>query len=291
MTDTAAVFEDELAVATAAATEAGAAIRDFYDRAAAGRYTKHDGSPVTDADLAADRIIRRAIGDAFPDDAILTEEGADDPARIGAPRCWIVDPLDGTQQFIDRTGEFDVLIALVAGDRPVVSVLYQPTTETLLSATAGHGAWIEHGGDRHRLRFAPVPPGAIPRLVTSYWFGAPDNLPLLHRTAARLGGGTPVPSPLGVSVRAFIPPDRAADALVGIYVNGRTAMAWEWDLAAADLLSREAGGLVTDVWGRLHRYNKPNPRNVGGIVLSVDPLTHERVLTALRPDLPEPPRS
>lgn len=276
----------ELAVATAAAKEAGAAVRDLYERAAAARYTKHDGSPVTDADLAADRIIRAGLGAIFPGDAILTEEGADDPARLGAERCWLVDPIDGTQQFVDRTGEFDVLIALVEGDRPVVGVLYQPVTDTLLGAATGLGAWIERGGERHPLRFVPVPSNAVPRLVTSVWLGAPDNLRLLQRTATRLGGGTPLTSPLGVSVRGFVPPDRSADALVGVDVNGRTVMAWEWDLAAADVIAREAGGLVTDLWGRPHRYNKPNPRNVGGIVLTVDPVTHERVIAALAPELP-----
>jgi 3'-phosphoadenosine 5'-phosphosulfate (PAPS) 3'-phosphatase len=289
VTHATAPLEGELAIATAAAKDAGAAVRDLYERATARRYTKHDGSPVTDADLAADRIIRRALGDAFPGDAILTEEGADDPTRLGAARCWIVDPIDGTQQFVDRTGEFDVLIALVAGDRPVVGVLYQPVTGTLLAAADGLGAWIERAGERRPLCFAPVPSSAVPRLATSFWFGAPDNLPLLQRTADRLGGGTPIASPLGVSVRGFVPPDHPADALIGIDVGGRTTMAWEWDLAAADVLAREAGGLVTDVWGRRHRYNKPDPRNVGGIVLSVDPETHRRVLAALRPEVGDPP--
>src|SRR5262249_20245114 len=109
----------------------------------------------------------------------------------------------------------------------------------------------------------------------------------LQRTADRLGGGSPIISPLGVSVRGFVPPNHFADALVGIYVDGRTTMAWEWDLAAADVLAREAGGLVTDLWGHPHRYNKPDPRNIGGIVLSVDPVTHRRVLAALRPEVGE----
>jgi 3'-phosphoadenosine 5'-phosphosulfate (PAPS) 3'-phosphatase len=281
-----ALLERELAIAAATAREAGAVVLNLYERAAAARYTKSDGSPVTDADLAADRIIRAALAAAFPDDAILTEEGADDPTRLGSKRCWIVDPIDGTQQFVDRTGEFDVLIALVEGDRPTAGVLYQPTTDTLLAAAAGQGAWIERAGTRRPLRFAPVPADVAPRLMTSFWFGAPDNLPELQRTADRLGGGTPFVSPLGVTVRHFIPPDNRADALVGFYVGGRPIIAWEWDFAAPEIVVREAGGLVTDVWGRPHRYNKPDTRNFGGIVLSVDPVTHERVLTALRPELP-----
>lgn len=286
-----ATLEHELAVATAAVKVAGATVRDLYERAAAASYTKGDGSPVTDADLAADRIIRGALRSAFPTDAILTEEGADDQSRLAAARCWVVDPIDGTQQFVDRTGEFDVLIALVEDGRPTLGVLYQPTTDTLLAAATGLGAWIERAGERQPLHFAPVQPDEAPRLMTSFWFGAPDNLPLLQRAADRLGTGAPSTSPLGVTVRHFVPPIHRADALVGFYVNGRPSMAWEWDFAAPEVVVREAGGLVTDVWGRPHRYNKPDPRNVGGIVLSVDPLTHQRVLDALRPEVGDPPRT
>ena len=278
----------ELSVASTAARESGAVVRDLYERAAAASYVKGDGSPVTDADLAADRIIRHALGTAFPADAILTEEGADDPARLRIARCWVVDPVDGTQQFVERTGEFDVLIALVEGDRPVVGVLYQPVTDTLIAAATDLGAWIERRGERRPLRFLPIAPDVPPRLATSSWFGAPENLPLLQRTADRLGGGTPIVSRLGVTVRGFVPPDHLADALVGHYTDGRATMAWEWDLAAADIVVHEAGGLVTDLWGRLHRYNKPDPRNVGGILLAVDPITHHRVQDALRPEIGEP---
>jgi 3'(2'),5'-bisphosphate nucleotidase len=278
----------ELAVASETAKGAGAVVRDLYDRAAAARYTKGDGSPVTDADLAADRIIRDALGSAFPRDAILTEEGADDPARLAVSRCWIVDPIDGTQQFVERTGEFDVLIALVEDDRPVVGVLYQPVTDTLITAATGSGAWIERGDERRPLHFQAASPDAPPRLATSTWFGAPENLPLLQRVANRLGGGTPIISSLGVTVRGFVPPHHPADALVGHYVDGRSTMAWEWDLAAADIVVQEAGGLVSDLWGRPHRYNKADPRNIGGILLAADPITHRRVLDALRPEIGEP---
>jgi 3'-phosphoadenosine 5'-phosphosulfate (PAPS) 3'-phosphatase len=284
----AADFERELAVAAAAATAAGAVVRDLYERAAATTYTKGDGSLVTDADLAADRAIRDALTAAFPADAILTEEGVDDDSRLGAVRCWLVDPIDGTNQFVDRTGEFDVLIALAVDGRPVVGVLYQPTTDTLLTAAIGRGAWIERGGERRPLRFAPVPTDAPPRLMTSIWLGAPANLPLLERTAARLGGGTPIVSPLGVTVRRFVPPGNSADALIGLNAAADLTMAWEWDFAAAEVVVHEAGGRVSDVRGNPHRYNKPVPRNVGGILLSVDPTTHARILAALRPELTHP---
>lgn len=280
-----ASYEREVHVAAAAAKEAGAAIRDLYDRAAAAIYTKGDGSPVTDADLAADRMIRTALTAAFPDDAILTEEGADDQARLRASRCWIVDPIDGTQQFVDRTGEFEVLIALVVDHRPVVGVLYQPVTDTLLAAAADQGAWVERGDLRTSLRLMPVAPDSPPRLLTSNWFGAPDNLPLLRQVAAQLGGAEPAVTPLGVSARQFIPPTPTADVLIGLNTKPDLRMAWEWDFAAPDIIVHEAGGRFTDLSGHLHRYNKPVPRNYGGLLLSVDPVTHDRVLAALKPQI------
>ncbi len=282
-------YGQELTVAARAAREAGATIRDLYERAAAATYAKADGSTVTDADLAADRIIREILGASFPDDAILTEEGIDDRTRLAKRRCWIVDPIDGTNQFINRTGEFEVLIALVDDVQPVVAAICQPTTDLLITATRGGGAWIEQDGHRERLRLTPVPDGRPPRLMTSVWMGAPDNLPLLERVASRLGGSTIAVSPLGVTVRRFIPPACEADALVGINARDSFAMAWEWDFAAPELIVSEAGGVASDLWGRPHLYNKPYPRNIGGILLSVDLTTHRRILEALAPELPPAP--
>jgi 3'-phosphoadenosine 5'-phosphosulfate (PAPS) 3'-phosphatase len=282
-------YDRELAVAARAASEAGATIRDLYERAAAATYAKADGSAVTDADLAADRIIREILGASFPDDAILTEEGIDDQARLAKRRCWIVDPIDGTNQFINRTGEFEVLIALVDDGQPVVAAICQPTTGLLMTATRGGGAWIERNGQRERLRLTPAPDDRPPRLMTSVWMGAPDNLPLLERVASRLGGSSVAVSPLGVTVRRFLPPACEADALIGINDREHVAMAWEWDFAAPELVVSEAGGVASDLWGRPHVYNKPYPRNIGGILLSVDPTTHQRVLDALAPELPPAP--
>jgi 3'-phosphoadenosine 5'-phosphosulfate (PAPS) 3'-phosphatase len=272
-------YANDLEVVISAAKEAAAAIRDLYDRSAAESYIKGDGSPVTDADLASDKIIRRHLAEAFPTDAILTEEGVDDQERLTAERCWVVDPIDGTQQFIDRTGNFDVLIALVVDHRPVAGLLLQPTTGTLLSATQGGGAWVERDGIRRPLRFGPAP--SAPRLVTSIWLGAPENLPFLDRLTARMGSPAASVSTLGITARTFIPPENEFDVLIGLNVHGKETMAWEWDFAAADIVVHEGGGIVTDIDGNLHRYNKPIPRNVNGIVFAVDRPSHAATLNAI----------
>jgi 3'(2'),5'-bisphosphate nucleotidase len=270
------VYQEELTTAAAAAREAGAVVRDLYDRSAATAHLKGDGSPVTDADLASDRIIRDRLMRAFPADGILTEESGDDTARLQAKRCWLVDPLDGTKQFIARTGEFDILIALVVDGRPVLGVAYHPTTGLLLSALAGQGAWIEQDGQRRPLRFHPAT--TPPRLATSIWFGAPATLPLLTRVAGQLDTAPPDVLPIGIYARNFAPPDHRYAALIGMHCF----LGAEWDFAASDLIIHEAGGRMTDIAGQLHRYNKPDVQNQNGVVVSVDPATHDRIIEALQ---------
>ena len=279
-------FSRELRVAIDAARAAGHAIGDLYDRAAAKTYVKPDGSPVTDADLASDRIFREMLKSAFPGDAILTEEGVDDEARLLAKRVWIVDPIDGTQQFVNRTGEFDVLISLIEEGVPVVGVLLQPTTGRYLAAARGNGALLgEYETERH-FKFDRVPDEHTPRLETSSWLNVPDSLPGLARISERLGAAIPDISACGIVPRHLIPPSNHHDVLIGLPTLPGQTMAWEWDFAAADIVVREAGGSFTDAWGNRFTYNKRVPRNVGGIVMSVDPDTHRRVIDAIAPELP-----
>jgi 3'-phosphoadenosine 5'-phosphosulfate (PAPS) 3'-phosphatase len=277
-------YARELEVAKHAARTAGGAVMEFYDAQSAQTYVKKDGSAVTDADLAADRIIRQAILDAFPDDALLTEEGADVEVRLDNPRVWIVDPIDGTNQFVERTGEFDVLIALIVEGRPVVSVTYQPTEDMLLSAVTGQGATIEQLGKCEPLTLTPLPQDEPPRLMTSVWLGYPENFPFFERMAVRLAAPAPQVSLSGISLRRIMPGTQQADAVIG-YKLGETlddqTFAWEWDFAAPDLIIHEAGGSMTDLQGHVHRYNKRVPRNERGVIFSVDPVTNRRVVDAI----------
>src|SRR6476469_3740971 len=145
-------YTSELEFAIATAIQAGEEIRRLYDANSARTYMKPDESPVTDADLAADRIIRSRIGETYPNDAVLTEEGVDDEGRLSAERVWIVDPIDGTIQFVERTGQFDVLVALVVEGRPVVSVMLQPPTGAWVAAVAGQGALFGFADSSERTR-------------------------------------------------------------------------------------------------------------------------------------------
>ena len=270
----------DLDAAIAAAVAAGTVVREFYDRETAATYAKGDGSPVTDADLAADRAIHDVLSDRFPDDAILSEEGQDDEGRLSVSRCWIVDPIDGTEQFIQRTGEFDVLVALVEEGRPVAVAGYQPTTRLLLTATRGGGAWMRRGQNAwQRLLLEPAPNQL--RIGTSKWFGAPGNAAIIESVANSLGAVPEEPAVTGFSPRMFLAP-RAVDVMIGVRPGADQSMASEWDFAVADLVIHEAGGMVTDLSGQPFLYNKPVPRNFGGLIAAADPASHARVLAALQ---------
>ncbi|AUX44511.1 uncharacterized protein SOCE26_059750 [Sorangium cellulosum] len=275
---TPAPYARELEVATAAARAAGEVILGLYGRAAVSE--KPDGTVVTQADYASDAAIRAALSSAFPGDALLTEEGADDPARLAEDRCWIVDPIDGTAQLVARTGDFDVFIALAVGGAPVVAVSCQPTTGLLLSAVAGSGAWIERPEHAPRpLRFSLGSGRSV--VATKGWLGAPENLARLGRVAARLGAADVVVETRNLCARALLPGEGSVDAIAGIRAGDRRLGAWEWDLAAVDLIVREAGGAVTDLAGRPLRYNRPTPRFDDGLLISRSPVLHEQLLTAL----------
>jgi myo-inositol-1(or 4)-monophosphatase len=272
-------FADELSVMLATMRDASAVVRDLYDRAAASIYEKQDGSPVTDADLASDRIIRAALGERFPDDAILTEEGVDDEARLACSRCWIVDPVDGTQQFVDRTGDFDVLMALAVDGRPVIAGSIQPPTGVVCLAAVGHGAWIDEGTGWRKVWFGP--PATGPVVATSHWFGAPENLEVVIDIAREIGGSLAPTTDIGLTPRQFLDGD-PIDVLIGLRTAGGQFMAHEWDAAAADLFLAEAGGLVTDLDGAVPCYNRRHPHLDRGLVVAVDRTLHARALDATR---------
>ena len=288
-------YENERRAAIAIATEAALEVHRIYNAQAAKTYTKKDESPVTDADLAADRIIRERLAELFPHDAVLTEEAADSEARLQSSRCWVVDPIDGTQQFINRTGQFDVLIALVVDGRPVVGVSAQPTTGLIASATAGGGAWLSRIGVEGEQPLVFAQPDSTPRIVTAIWFDPDAAQDRLRAVSAAMGIAEIAILPTGALVRDYLDPAAnglipdsgeapnsiPAHAMVGLWVREDRTLASEWDYAAPDLIVNEAGGRFTDWHGNEFRYNKPVPRNIGGLVIATNPDLHRQIVVAL----------
>lgn len=275
-------YAREREIAIAAVIEAGLVVRRYYDRADTATYTKDDGSAVTDADLASDQVLRAILTQHFPDDPILTEEGLDESDRLSSSRCWIADPIDGTEQFIRRTGDFDVLLALAVDGRPAVVAGFNPPTGLLCAAEIGQGAWVRDDAEPtlRRLHLTPVAETAAPQLATSVWFGAPLNRALVERIGRRFNSDAIEPVATGFSPRVFLAA-QSPDAYLGIKPGDEQTMGWEWDFATADLFIREAGGLVSNLAGDPYRYNKPVPRSRNGLLAARDPRTHGRLLTAV----------
>jgi myo-inositol-1(or 4)-monophosphatase len=281
------LYGRELETAITAARQAAVTVNRYYNNRSAETYTKGDGSPVTDADLAADAEIRSILGTAFPDDAFLTEEGAKDTARLSHDRLWIVDPIDGTAQFIAGTGRFDILIALAVDGRPVVAVTIQPPTGLMHVAVRGEGSWVSTSTGFESFHIAPASHPA--RLVRSKWYRGIEGKDIVDRVAARIGAPEPPVLDVGFQPRAFDPSQRAFDAFLGLWQLPGQSAANEWDLAASDLIVHEAGGLFTDLWGRPYTYNKRNTHISGGLLIAATPELHATVLEAIAPELPATP--
>jgi 3'(2'), 5'-bisphosphate nucleotidase len=245
-------YGDELRCATAAARAAGVAILAHYGTADAE--LKAGGSPVTAADHAASAAIIDRIRVEFPEDAVLCEETADSSARLGAARLWVVDPLDGTKEFLAQNGEFSVMIGLVAGGQPVLGVVYLPAVDRLYAAASGAGAWMEADGERRALTARRS--GHRLRLVTSR----------SHADAAveAMCAALPITDrrPSGsVGIKCAL----IAEGECDLYAHPVPYMS-EWDTCAPEVLLREAGGTVTDCLGEPLRYNKPDPHQPHGIL-------------------------
>ncbi len=242
----------EVRVACEAAREAGAAAMAFYGTASA--VAKEGGSPVTEADHAANRVILDRLETAFPDDAVLSEEARDSTSRLSRSRVWIVDPLDGTKEFLACNGEFAIMIGLAVDARAVLGVVFLPATDTLFAAEEGQGAWVEREGRRTLLRcsepFEPL------RLVGSR--SHPD--PLLVKMQGALGITDVLPSG-SVGVKCGL----IAEGKRDLYVHPVPYLK-EWDTCAPEVIVREAGGDVVDCLGAPLRYNKADPHQPGGIL-------------------------
>lgn len=223
---------------------AGAAILEVYAQDFPVEL-KADDSPLTQADLASHRLIVAGLRALTPDIPVLSEEDADLPwsVRRTWTRHWLVDPLDGTREFVKKNGEFTVNIALIDDGAPVLGVVYAPVFDTLLHAEAGAGAWLRQpGGDvAVRTRRPAVSPLRV----------AASRSHLDPRTAAALGRmGDVERHALGSSLKFC----RIAEGRLDVYPRfGPTS---EWDTAAAQCVLEAAGGAVLRLDGTPLDYNR-----------------------------------
>jgi 3'(2'), 5'-bisphosphate nucleotidase len=244
-------LQDLLAPVAAIARQAGAAILDVYGRADHGVQHKADSSPLTAADLAAHKVITVALNALTPDLPVLSEESADVPwaVRRAWSRYWLVDPLDGTKEFVNRNGEFTVNIALVDDGVPVLGVVFVPVLDLLYCGAQGVGAWKEVGGRSERIHAAPVVAGQNAlRVVASRRHGGEEIAPMLARLRTRFPRIELVN--MGSSLKICLVAEGHAD------LYPRLAPTSEWDTAAAQAVLEAAGGVLTDTTFTPYRYNR-----------------------------------
>jgi 3'(2'), 5'-bisphosphate nucleotidase len=246
------------APACALARAAGAAILAVYRQPFAVEY-KDDASPLTQADLAAHRLLVDGLAALDPGLPVLSEESADQhPAaqRRAWSRYWLVDPLDGTREFIKRNDEFTVNIALVDAGVAVLGIVFAPALDELAVGIAGAGAWLEHGGGTARLCGRAVP--ALPVVAVSRSHADADTAALLQRLGPHrtLAAG---------SALKFI---RLAQGAADLYPRlGPTS---EWDTAAGQCVLEAAGGRVTGFDGAPFRYNQRDSLLNPGFLAAAD---------------------
>jgi 3'(2'), 5'-bisphosphate nucleotidase len=263
-------LERELDLAVRLARRAGATIMDYYRKDVAVDY-KAGREPVTVADQAADRIISEGLRSAFPGDGLLTEESEDDSVRLEKERVWIVDPLDGTTEFIEETGEFAVQIALAIRGRPVLGVVYQPVQDLLFHARRGHGAYQDRNNLSTPLHVSAVADPEQMCLVASR--NRYSDLVEAGRQALGIQRVQRVGS-VGLKVGLL------ARGICDLYLA--TTVCKEWDLCAPHALLEEAGGVLTDLYGETIVYNKPDVNECRGLVGS-NGLAHAQILESLAP--------
>ena len=265
-------LERELEVARAAAREAGAAIMRFYGDPDVKVENKPDLSPVTAADEAANVCLSNAIRAAFPEDALLSEESPDDEARLGKRRLWIIDPLDGTRDFLAQTGDFCVLVGLAIDGAPVLGVAYQPVKDALYFGRRGQGAFVEVDGATRPLGTSRAQLPSEVRVGISRL--NPDEG--LGKCLAAAGLAARAVQ-MGASAKHMALARGEIDAVLNL-----SSAEMEWDTCAPEVVVREAGGRFTDLDGAPFAYNQADLAHGRGSLAS-NGACHTALLALLRP--------
>ncbi|WP_448524779.1 3'(2'),5'-bisphosphate nucleotidase CysQ [Parathermosynechococcus lividus] len=225
-------------------------LRQFYRQVQDLAVADKGGDPVTIADQTIDAFLRHALQRDFPETMFgyLTEETYQPGQPLPQPYQWIIDPLDGTYDFLQQTGEYAIHVALVHEQRPCVAAVVWPEQEVLFTAITGAGTYRETRHGCTRLTVAPPPSQEPLRVVMSRSHGG-DRLQAFLSTLGRV---QPIPmGSMGCKTASI------CQGQADLYVNltGRSAPK-DWDLAAPDLIMQEAGGAFTYANGEVPRYNR-----------------------------------
>jgi len=268
-------YGDELRVALDLAREAGAAILQFYEGPLQIEQKSgfDDREPVTQADLVANELIVRALRKEYPNDGILAEESVDTAHRLDKRRVWMIDPLDGTNGFIDGNGDFAVQIGLAQDGQCVLGVVHQPLTGVLYHAVRGQGTWILRPELKSERAVVSVQKElSLMRLAASRSHRSPrmDKVVKAFRVREEIRRGS-----VGIKVGLIV--EQQCDLYV--HLSARTK---QWDTCAPEIILTEAGGRLTDLFGRPLKYNSTEVQNRNGIIAS-NGVAHDRIVDTLAP--------
>lgn len=254
-------LENALNICKKLAVEAGQRIMEVYHNKELFRQTefKADGSPLTIADKKANRIIVEGLKTTFPDCAVLSEEEKDNKERLDNNYCFIIDPLDGTKEFLKRNGQFTVNIALAYKHRSVIGVIYVPASQELYYAAEGRGSWLQKkDGKVQRLHVSDITEHNKVRLAMSSSHGCQEMEELIRKYHLKNL------VKIGSSLKGCL----IARGEAEIYYRYNPTM--EWDTAAMQCVTEEAGAIFRQMDDSRMLYNQENPLNEKGFYIIND---------------------
>jgi myo-inositol-1(or 4)-monophosphatase len=244
---------------------AGAAVMAYYrDRESFSVTDKSPDNPLTDADLAADKLLHEQLRELLPEAGWLSEETRDSPERLDRELVWVVDPLDGTKEFVLGIPEFTVSVGLVEGGRPLLAVILNPPTGELYYGKRGEGVFLNGR--------------AVTVSDRTAFNGASIDA---SRSERKRGEFEPFEELLQIKTMGSIAYKLARVAAGQVDATWSRGPKNEWDICAGVLLIEEAGGRCNDLDDNLITFNKSWPK-VNGIVADNGRL-HEQIVTALAP--------
>ena len=257
----------ETQLAIQAALEAGKTVMNVYNHEFSSTL-KNDNTPLTEADVKSNQIIQKIISDSGH--PILSEESVDDKKRLDSKKIWIIDPLDGTSDFIKKTGEFTIMISLVEDHIPILGVIYWPTEKKLYLAQKGQGAFKSDNGAWSKLSVSNVSELENCRAVGSrYHISEIEQNLIKHLNLSQF-------TSKGSSLKV-------ADVSSGnaeLYFT-TTNKIKQWDTCASYCLITEAGGKMTDMFGNDLIYNTERLNHENGLLVS-NGLIHNHIIKIYR---------
>jgi myo-inositol-1(or 4)-monophosphatase len=260
VTDLAATRARDQDRLTAAVRDAGALARKSFGQQFKS-WTKDGDSPVSEVDIAVNDLLRERLL-ARSEDGWLSEESENEPSRLTKDRVWVVDPIDGTRAYIAGRADWSISAALVEFGRPTVAAVFAPVSDEMFIAVAGEGA------TRNGARIAARANVGLDVALTA----GPKRL--LEWIAANRPGIVAVPRIHSLALRMV----RVAQGEIDAAIAGGNSH--DWDLAAADLLVHEAGGMLTSLDGEPLTYNRPNP--VHNVLVAAGRERHPALLELVR---------